>query len=276
MSFIGKNIKKIRTVRKLSQAAFADLFNLARPSVGAYEEGRSEPRIDTIIAIANHFGLSTDALLRKELSVNELYSFDILKGEFDPTQMPPALGKSIKTGKKEKGFLLGNYREGVPLVEQENVLEYLVNLQNKDFIVNLKRILLPADNAGILRAFVHSGDEMFYHDRGIHDGDVLLAKKLDTVPKKSKHESVFVVVTARGIITRRLLSVEDEFIHLQADNSAYENKTVAREDILELWQAIGVWSQHVSPPSLLESRLMYVENQVSQMNKRLLKIEKLK
>ena len=34
MSFIGKNIKKIRTVKNLSQAGFAQLFNLARPSVG--------------------------------------------------------------------------------------------------------------------------------------------------------------------------------------------------------------------------------------------------
>ncbi|MCZ6899785.1 MAG: transcriptional regulator, partial [Bacteroidetes bacterium] len=34
MSYIGKNIKKIRTIKKLSQAQFAQLFNLARPSVG--------------------------------------------------------------------------------------------------------------------------------------------------------------------------------------------------------------------------------------------------
>ncbi len=274
MSFIGKNIKKIRTVRKLSQAAFADLFSLARPSVGAYEEGRSEPKIDTIIAIANHFSLSTDALLRKELTVNELYSFDILKGEFDPTQMPPALGKSIKANVKEKGFLLGNYKEGVPLVEKDNVLEYIVNLQNKDYIINLKRIFLPADTAGILRAFVHSGDEMFYHDRGIHDGDVLLAKKLEVIPKKIKLESVFVVVTPKGIIARRLLSVDEKAILLKADNSAYENRIVSSEEMLEIWQAVGVWSQHVSPPSLLESRLMTVESQLSQMNNRLLKLEK--
>src|SRR5690606_13079136 len=183
MSFIGKNIKKIRTVRKLSQAAFADIFNLARPSVGAYEEGRSEPKIDTIIAIAKYFSLSTDALLRKELTVNELYSFDILKGEFDPTQMPPALGKSLKSAKKETGFHLGNYSEGIPLVEKMNALEYIVNLANKDFIINLNRIQLPTDTKGILRAFVHSGDEMFYQDRGIHDGDILLGNKLDAAPK---------------------------------------------------------------------------------------------
>ncbi|MCK5699873.1 MAG: helix-turn-helix transcriptional regulator, partial [Cyclobacteriaceae bacterium] len=58
MSSIGKNIKKIRTVKKLSQAAFAEIFSLARPSVGAYEEVRAEPKVDTIIQIANYFGIS--------------------------------------------------------------------------------------------------------------------------------------------------------------------------------------------------------------------------
>ena len=52
MSFIGKNIRKIRTIKKLSQADFAKIFELARPSVGAYEEERAEPKVDTIIQIA--------------------------------------------------------------------------------------------------------------------------------------------------------------------------------------------------------------------------------
>lgn len=274
MSYIGKNIKKIRAAKKLSQAAFADLFSLARPSVGAYEEGRSEPKIDTIIAIANHFSLSTDALLRKELTVNELYSFDILKGEFDPTQMPPALGKSVKSPKKESAFHIGEYSMGIPLVEKEIGLEYLVNLQNKDFIVNLKRMQLPTVTTGILRAFVHSGDEMFYHDRGIHDGDVLLGNKITTLPKKLKNETVFIVVTPKGMITRRMVSTEEKVVQLKADNTAYENISVNKDAILEIWQVVGVWSNYTSPPSMLESRLMSVENHLKQLNSRLTKVEK--
>ena len=49
LSFIGRNIKKIRQVKKISQAEFAHLFHLSRPSIGAYEEGRSEPKIETLI-----------------------------------------------------------------------------------------------------------------------------------------------------------------------------------------------------------------------------------
>jgi transcriptional regulator with XRE-family HTH domain len=77
MGIIGKNIRKIRTVKKLSQAAFAELFNLARPSVGAYEEGRSEPKIDTLIQIAQYFGISIDSLLTKELTINDLFNFNV-------------------------------------------------------------------------------------------------------------------------------------------------------------------------------------------------------
>ena len=49
MSFFGKNIRKIRTVKSLSQQSFAEMFELKRGTLGAYEEGRSEPKIDTII-----------------------------------------------------------------------------------------------------------------------------------------------------------------------------------------------------------------------------------
>ena len=65
------NIKKIRSAKKLSQAQFASIFDLNRGSIGAYEEERAEPKVDTIIQIANHFGLSVDLLLNKELTVNE-------------------------------------------------------------------------------------------------------------------------------------------------------------------------------------------------------------
>jgi transcriptional regulator with XRE-family HTH domain len=73
MSYFGRNIRKIRNAKKISQTAFADLFNLKRGSIGAYEEGRAEAKIDTIIEIADYFQLSLDQLLRKELTINEIY-----------------------------------------------------------------------------------------------------------------------------------------------------------------------------------------------------------
>lgn len=80
MSLIGQNIRKIRSVKSLSQQGFADLFKITRASVGAYEEGRAEPKTDTSILIARHFKLTLDQLITKDLSVNNILNpgFDSL------------------------------------------------------------------------------------------------------------------------------------------------------------------------------------------------------
>jgi len=123
MSHVGKNIKKIRSVKKLNQSQFADLFDLKRASIGAYEEGRAEPKIATLIQIAKHFGITADDLLNKELSVNDLFHFDIFKKDYvkssgnqlRPTKMPQSFSpvyyvssekrKSYFEGKDMESFL---------------------------------------------------------------------------------------------------------------------------------------------------------------------------
>ncbi len=75
MSYFGKNIRKIRISKKMTQSEFAHLFNLKRTALGSYEEGRAEAKIDTVIKIADYFKLSLDDLLRKELTINEIFHF---------------------------------------------------------------------------------------------------------------------------------------------------------------------------------------------------------
>ncbi|SMO56177.1 Transcriptional regulator, contains XRE-family HTH domain [Chryseobacterium rhizoplanae] len=74
MSFFGSNIKKIRQVKGLSQKAFADLFDLNRGVISSYEEGRAEPKIETILKVANHFNLNLDKFLTETLQADELES----------------------------------------------------------------------------------------------------------------------------------------------------------------------------------------------------------
>lgn len=72
--FFGVNIKKIRQVKGLSQKAFADLFELNRGVISAYEEGRAEPKIETVLKVAHYFSLDLDDFLTKTLQVNHLAS----------------------------------------------------------------------------------------------------------------------------------------------------------------------------------------------------------
>jgi len=76
MTQIGKNIKKIRSVKGLSQQSFAELFDLSRGNISSYEESRAEPKIEIMIRIANFFGIPLPDLIEKDLSVNELLHYN--------------------------------------------------------------------------------------------------------------------------------------------------------------------------------------------------------
>ena len=275
MSYIGKNIKRIRAVKKLSQAQFAELFNLARPSVGAYEEGRSEPKIDTIIAIAQHFGISADALLRKELSVNELYSFDIFKGDFDPTSLPPALGKSSKNEQIQFQPKPTNYTQGIPLIKKGDRTEYLINLKNKDFITRLTHLHVPTLEGDKFRAFEHVGTEMLTESGGLHESDILACTPTD-LDKVRRFEpgKLLVIVSAKQILTRRFEGTSTTHLLLLTDRPTDVNTQLLLEEVLEVWEVKGIWSTQLQAPTLLEHKMLSLEREMSQIKSRLDQLER--
>lgn len=75
-SFLARNLRKLRSFKNLNQTEFAELFELNRPTIGSYEEGRSEPKLATLHRIARHFNLSIDDLFSKDLTVNQIAGFE--------------------------------------------------------------------------------------------------------------------------------------------------------------------------------------------------------
>ncbi len=75
MTKIGANIKKIRTTKGLSQQAFADLFELTRGNISSYEENRAEPRIETVMQIANYFCIPLNQFISESLSIHEILKY---------------------------------------------------------------------------------------------------------------------------------------------------------------------------------------------------------
>jgi len=75
-SILSKNIKKLRAFKNITQSEFSDLFDIKRSSIGAYEEGRAEPKLETLIKMSDYFNLSIDDLVKKELTINKITKFD--------------------------------------------------------------------------------------------------------------------------------------------------------------------------------------------------------
>lgn len=110
MTRIGANIKKIRTAKGLSQLAFAELFELTRGNISSYEENRAEPRLETVLRIANYFCIPLEAFITRTLTINEILQFNgdkLLEEEQRLLQMQlrqvPFLSETI--------FLKASYRE---------------------------------------------------------------------------------------------------------------------------------------------------------------------
>jgi transcriptional regulator with XRE-family HTH domain len=76
MTMIGSNIKKIRTTKGLSQQAFASLFELTRGNISSYEENRAEPRIETVMQIANYFSIPLDQFITENLSIHKILKYN--------------------------------------------------------------------------------------------------------------------------------------------------------------------------------------------------------
>lgn len=128
MTKIGKNIKKIRNIKGLSQQAFADLFQLTRGNISSYEEFRAEPKIDVLVKIANYFSIPLTNLIEKELSVNELLHYNT--------------ALVIETEKLKMGQQLTQ----IPYVPTLYIGDYIDHFSNKEFLSKLPQITVPSNS----------------------------------------------------------------------------------------------------------------------------------
>lgn len=80
---LDKNIKYLRTVSGLSQGAFGELFDASRSMIDSYERNNAKPSPELLTAISNHFKISIDLLLKKELSRKHIMAYTALSESDD-------------------------------------------------------------------------------------------------------------------------------------------------------------------------------------------------
>ncbi|BDD08423.1 hypothetical protein FUAX_08550 [Fulvitalea axinellae] len=241
MSLIGKNIKKIRTIKKLSQAKFAELFNLARPSVGAYEEGRSEPKIDTIILISKHFGLSVDSLLTRDITVNELAHFDIV----DP--LKASLGPRLTNN--------------MPYVTKNDTEDYAQAGDSRQFIKARPIVTVPLH--------LNDGVAIEIKDSGLHDirpGDTLFTTPAKVNELRNGH--AYLIRSSQRIECLRFL---DGVLKTDSPYSAPIDPN--DENILEIRTIRAILSKYQATREPAQHRNLWMEERLNALEKRIEKLE---
>ncbi len=247
MSFFGKNIKKIRSVKSLSQQAFAELFDLKRGTLGAYEEGRSEPKIDTIIKIANYFSIQIDALLTNELTVNELLKF---KGDLT----------TYAEDVKREQFAI------IPCITESTSSEYVTLYDKENFIKELPTIQLPINPAKDFRGYTVANLEMTNHDHGFYPKDIVVGEKVPSaVIKKLNNGTLVFVVVDNKLIFRRLYVTKNDAI-LRADHKNIEDEEYSIAEIKELWRVRYVFCKRIPEfADHMDDKLLMIEQEIMKM-----------
>ncbi len=248
MSLFGKNIRKIRSVKSLSQQSFAEIFDLKRGTLGAYEEGRSEPKIETIIKIANHFSIPIGDMLTKELTVNQLLKF---RGDLEDPDI---------TGKKD----LFNK---IPCIIPDSYEAYINHADNNNFINDLPILQLPIHSDENLRGFVIADLEMSRNNGGLYPKDVIIGEKvLRNDFSKIQSSGMYLTVTNEKILVRRLFPADKKFI-LKADHQSIEDIEIKYSEIKELWEVKYVFYHRLpeNRNSEIDKKLSFLEEEFQKL-----------
>jgi transcriptional regulator with XRE-family HTH domain len=218
MNHISKNIRHLRKLKKLTQEEFSKELNITKSRIGSYEEGRSEPSIETLIELSNFLKLPVDMLIKNDLSYARDTSF----------------------------IEIGNQRVLFPIMveaDDDNLIEvvpvkasagYLLGYNDPEYIEQLQKIKLPFLPTGKHRAFPIKGDSML----PMKDGAYVVAKFVEDF-NDIKNGSSYVVVTANdGMTYKRIYDKVEEkgALLLSPDNTSYQSYHVPISEVLELWE----------------------------------------
>lgn len=220
MSLISENIKYLRKKLGLTQEQFAERIDIKRSLVGAYEEGRADPRISNLIRMANVFGTSVDILINKDVSRLSEEELNVSK---------------FKRGKEVLAITVDEHqRENIELVPQKAAAGYLNGYADPEYIQELPKFKLPIlPTNATYRAFEISGDSML----PILPGTIIIGEYIDDVRDIKNGKTYILVTKSEGIVYKRVFNYinDNGKLFLVSDNRQYAPFQIGIEDVLEVW-----------------------------------------
>ncbi len=248
MNAISKNIKYLRQRQQLSQEQMADELQISRSRIGSYEEGRSEPNIETLVKLSFYFKLPVDALVKSDLSLAGNKPF-------------------IEIGANRILFPITVDVDNNDLIEVINTSAsagYLSGYSDPEYIERLQLMNLPFLPTGKHRAFPIKGDSM----PPLGDGSYVIGKFVEDLSKVRNGQTYVVLTWNDGLVYKRVNNhlAEDQNFELVSDNKFYEPYRVPSDEVLEMWEYVcsintGKYSQEeLSSSSIMQMlRQMQVE-----------------
>ncbi|MFT6865629.1 MAG: transcriptional regulator with XRE-family HTH domain [Cyclobacteriaceae bacterium] len=219
MVSIAENIKYLRKRAGQTQEQFANEVGIKRSLVGAYEEGRAEPRLQTLLRIAKVLGVSSEHLISRDLTT----------GKPIPNQVKERVKILSITVDKEDN-------ENIELVPQKAAAGYLNGYADPEYLTELPKFRLPMlPGNATYRAFEISGDSML----PIPSGSIVIGKYLESITDIKNGKTYVLLTHKEGVVYKRVFNYVEEKgkLFLVSDNKSYSAYEVDPDEVMEIWEA---------------------------------------
>jgi len=221
---LSKNIKYLRKQLGLTQAELGEKLGLKRPVIGAYEEGRAEPRLQTLTIMSSFFGVGIDALINTDLSTGESTvdtsgkSLRVLPIAIDPDQNT----------------------ERTTLVPVKAAAGYTAGYGDLDFVGSLPNFTmpfpeLPADRT--YRIFQIEGESML----PVPPGSYIICEYVQDWDSLKTDERYIFITKDEGVVFKRVrIHPHKKSYELISDNADFKPYFIKQSQVLEVWKAKGM------------------------------------
>lgn len=263
MNYLGSNLKYLRKTAGLTQEKLAAKIGVKRSLIGAYEEQRSEPRLQTIQNICHYFKINIEQLVNTDLSKGVLAEQHDISGQ--KLRILPITVDAHSN------------RELPVLVPGKAAAGYLQGYADVDYIESLPRFDMPFPELPpekTYRMFQISGDSML----PVPSGAYVLGEYVQNWSELKNEKAYIVVSREEGIVFKRIINnLPEGSLRLKSDNPLFEAYDLPASDILELWEAKSYTSfgfpvpdaSHYGVDGHLEGLLSKMQQDISELKNRL-------
>lgn len=237
MELIAKNIHFLRDrVMHLTQRELAEKLGLkSEKNIGAYEEGRTNPKIKVLCKIARLFKVSVENLVETDLEkVWDDPDFLDKSQRKDPLQNAHINGTNLQP----RTLIVPTDKAGeelILLVPQKASAGYRNGIADREYIESLQSFKLPfLPGSATYRSFEIKGDSML----PIPSGSFVIGEYIENW-YGIKNGETYVVISQQGDIWFKRVwnNIErNGTIWLCSDNTSYEPVLLPITDVYEVWK----------------------------------------
>ncbi len=255
MNYLPSNLKYLRKVKAMTQQDLAEALQLNRPVIGAYEEGRAEPKMETLQKLSTLFQVPLENLWSKKLTEESLTKNlrdgfkDGLKDDLEENHFQKRPVKDLQI----LSITVDSHgEENIEWVPDKASAGYLNGFSDPEYMASLPKFQLPMLKGGTLRAFEIKGDSML----PLVSGTFIIGEFLENYSFIENGATYIVMTKNEGIVYKRIYkTAEKNTLNMVSDNPDYTPYPLFLEDILEIWKSrafISTEFPSITPPNSID------------------------